>query len=95
MSKFLLAGNILQPLVSAFIGLIPNCASSVLLTELYVSGNLSFASIIAGLSTSAGIGMVVLFKENKSIVENIKILGLTYFVGVISGIVIELIDVIF
>lgn len=92
LSKILMNGNIFQPFIAGLIGLIPNCASSVLLTQLFISGNLSFASIIAGLSTSAGIGTVVLFKSNKNIKENLKILGLLYLIGSVSGFVIEIIS---
>ncbi len=93
LSKLLMNGNILQPFISGIIGLIPNCASSVLLTELYISGNLSFASIIAGLCTGAGIGLAVLFKVNSNMKENIKILGLVYLIGCFAGLLIELIDI--
>lgn len=91
LSKLLMSGSIFQPLVAGLIGLIPNCASSVLLTELFLSNNISFASIIAGLSSGSGLGMVILFKENKNIKENLKILGLVYLLGVSVGIIIEII----
>lgn len=95
LSKLLLNGSIFQPLIAGFIGLIPNCAASVLLTELYIEGTISFASVISGLSVGAGVGMIVLFKENKDIKENLKILFGTFFVSVIFGILIELVGVIF
>lgn len=87
--KIILSGSILQPFVASLIGLIPNCAASVLLSKLYVEGALSLGSIIAGLSTGAGVGGIILFKTNKNIKENVKILGLVYFIGVLCGIVID------
>jgi len=94
LSKLLLSGNVLQPIVSALIGMIPNCAASLLLTELYIDGTISFASIISGLSVGAGVGIIVLFKENKNLKENLKILIGTFLVSVIFGILIELLGVI-
>ena len=94
LSKLLLSGSVLQPIVSALIGMIPNCAASVLLTELYIEGTISFASIISGLSVGAGVGMIVLFKENKNLKENLKILISTFLVSVIFGVLIEVLGVI-
>lgn len=94
LAKLLMNGSFLQPIISSLIGLIPNCASSVLLTELYLSGNISFASIIAGLCSGSGIGIAVLFKENKNIKENFKILALVYVIGVLVGLLIELLGII-
>jgi hypothetical protein len=95
LAKVFMQGSLLQPFVSSLVGLIPNCASSVLLTELYLAGNISFASIVSGLLTGAGIGIVVLFKINKNIKENVKILGLVYGIGVLVGIFIEIITMLF
>lgn len=90
-STFLLNGSILQPFLTAVIGFIPNCAASVLLTELYLSGALSFASVIAGLCTNAGMGLIVLFKVNKNRRESLSIVGLLYAVSVVAGLILSLI----
>lgn len=84
-SRYLLQGSIAQPFFTALIGLIPNCASSVLLTELYLTGTLSFASVVAGLCTNAGVGLMVLFHINKNRSENLRILGLLYAISVLFG----------
>lgn len=91
LSVLLMNGSIFQPLIAGLIGFIPNCASSVLLTELYIAGSISFGSIIAGLCTGAGIGIVVLFKVNNNLRQNLKILGTIYAIGSLSGILIELV----
>lgn len=95
LSYLLMHGSIFQPFIAGLIGLIPNCASSILLTELYISGNISFAAIIAGLCSGAGIGLIVLFKTNNNLKENLKIVGLLYAIGVISGLFIEVISSLF
>lgn len=92
LSKILMQGSVLQPFVAGLIGLIPNCASSVLLTELYLAGSISFGAVIAGLATGAGIGLVVLFKSNHNPKENFKIIGLLYVLGVFSGVIIQIIE---
>lgn len=90
-SKIILSGSIFQPFVASIIGLIPNCAASVLLSSLYIEGTLSLGSIIAGLSTGAGVGSIILFKTNKNIKENLKILGLVYIIGAVCGIIIDIV----
>lgn len=91
-SGFLLKDNIFQPLLAGFIGFIPNCAASVILTELYLSGALSFAAVIAGLCTNCGVGLIVLFKVNESKGENLKIAGLLYVFAAIAGILLNAIS---
>ena len=94
-SKIFLKDSLFSPFISSLIGLIPNCGASVILTELYLEGVVSFASCISGLLTSSGVALLVLFKVNDNKKENIKILTLLYLIGIISGILIELISMIF
>lgn len=90
LSEFLLGDTPFQPLAAAVVGLVPNCAASVLLTQLYLSGALSFASVTAGLCTGAGIGLVVLFKMNEDRRENLKLLLVLTAVGAIAGLGLQL-----
>ncbi len=91
LSNILLNKNILTYFLASFIGLIPNCASSVILTELYLQNMITIGTLLAGLLTGSGIGLLVLFKTNKNFQENIKILATIYLVGVILGIIIDFI----
>ena len=80
---------ILGPAIAGFIGLIPNCASSVIITQMYLDNVISAATMIAGLLVGAGVGLAVLFRTNKGIKENIKIVGLLYITGTLSGVILE------
>ena len=71
------------------IGLIPNCASSVILAELYLGKMISAGTMLAGLLVGSGIGLLVLWKENKPRKDNIKIVSLLYGTGVLFGILFE------
>ena len=82
---------VLGILVSAIFGLIPNCAGSVIITELYLSNLISFGSMIAGLLVGSGIGILILFKTNKNVKENLTITGLLMLVGIIAGLIIDFI----
>ena len=84
-SKMLLNNSIFQPFVTALLGLIPNCAVSAVITNLYIAGHLSFGSAIAGLCSGAGIGLAVLFKANPIKRENIRIIITLYVVSALAG----------
>lgn len=90
-SNLILNKPILGPVLAGILGLIPNCASSVILTKLYLSGLVSISTMISGLLVSAGVGLLVLFKSNHDVKENIKITILLYTIGVICGIILEFI----
>ena len=93
-SKIFLKDSFFSPFVASLIGLIPNCASSVAITTVYLSGAITFGSAMAGLLTNSGVALMVLFKINHNIKENMKILLLIYGIGVISGIIINLLGII-
>ena len=86
-----LKDNILGSLLTSLIGLIPNCASSVVITELFLNNAISYGALIGGLLTGAGVAILVLIKENPNRKESFKIIGLLYLIGTFSGIVIDVI----
>lgn len=89
-SDIMMSGSFFQPFIAALFGFIPNCAASVIITDLYIEGVLSFGSCVAGLCTGAGVGLLVLFRVNKHLKQNFSIVGILYIAAVISGIVINL-----
>ena len=88
-ASLILNKPIIGPIIAGLIGLIPNCASSVILTQMYLENLISGATMISGLLVGAGVGLAVLFKTNKGIKENLKIVLLLYIIGVVSGIILE------
>ena len=92
---FLTSRPVTGVLLSALIGLIPNCGASVTITELYLRGILSPGQMTAGLLVGAGVGLMVLFRTNRRLVENLKITGILYLAGVLGGWIIELTGIVF
>lgn len=78
-----------QPFMAALVGLIPNCAASVAITELYLKGAITYGSLIAGLCASAGLGILILFREEKEKREIFKVLGLLLGISILVGSVIQ------
>ena len=91
LANFISSNKLLAPVIACLIGLIPNCASSVVLTELFTGGIIGIGTLIGGLLVNSGLGVMVLFKVNKNIKENIKIVSCLYLIGVMAGIIIEII----
>ena len=89
LSNILLNKNIFTYFIASLVGLIPNCASSVIITELYLANVLSIGHLLAGLLPGSGLGILLLFKSNKNIKENLMILSIIYFIGVIVGILVD------
>lgn len=90
-TDFLNSAYYAQPFIAALVGLIPNCASSVILTELFVGGTISFGACMAGLIVNAGIALAVLVKDNKNKLDTITIIGSLYLIGSITGLIMSFI----
>ena len=88
-SSLIIGGPYLQPFITAAIGLIPNCASSVIITQTYIDGFMTFGSCVAGLCANAGLGFVVLLKNGKKLKRNLILIAVTYLISVLVGIFIN------
>ena len=91
LAQILLNKNILTYFASSLIGLIPNCSGSIIITELYLSNLITLGTMLSGLLTGSGLGILLLFRSNKNKKENIIILLTIYFIGVILGILVDLV----
>ena len=89
LSNFIANNKILSPILSSIVGLIPNCASSIVITKLYLENIISYGSCISGLLTGSGLGLLILFKQNKNIKENILILITLVVFSSICGIILN------
>ena len=85
LASLILNRPVVGELIAGLIGLIPNCAASVVITELYLAGGMRAGAMLAGLLAGSGVGMLVLFRTNRSVRDNLKILAVVYFSGVILG----------
>lgn len=89
LSNLILNNWLLGPIIAGLVGLIPNCASSVILTQLYLGNVITLATMLSGLLVGAGVGLLILFRVNKNVKENAKIVILLYFIGVLAGITMQ------
>ena len=86
-----LAGmGVLQPMLTALVGLVPNCATSVLLAQLYMEGAISFGSLFAGLTAGAGVGLAVLWRVNPSWKQNLFMTGILWALGAAAGMLLQM-----
>lgn len=93
LSELFFNQGILGELTAGLIGLIPNCAASVTVTQLYLKGVLSFGAMLSGLLTGAGVGLLVLYRVNHDWKENVCITAILYIIGTVCGIVVNLIGI--
>lgn len=93
LGQLFLGDSVFQPVVTALIGLIPNCAISIAITLMYVKGAISFGSAIAGLCSGAGLGLLVLLRRNTSFKDTMKIILLLLAVSIFAGIVIQYMNI--
>lgn len=95
LGNFMSSIKYLQPLLAAIVGLIPNCAASVVIAEMYALGTLSLGGAVSGLCVSAGIGLAVLIKENKSAKDTLLVIGLLFSLSVLLGACVTAISALF
>lgn len=93
LGNMILNRPIVGTLIAGLIGMIPNCAASVIVTQLYLDGVLGAGAMIAGLLSGSGVGLLVLLRVNDDRRENLKIVGLLYIIGVAAGIVVEMLGI--
>lgn len=90
---FILNKPVIGVFLAGLIGLIPNCAASVILTDLYLEGAMGFGAMMSGLLVGAGVGLIVLCRVNEDVKENLKIIGMLYLLGILGGLVLEFLGI--
>lgn len=91
LANFILNRPVLGPVLAGIIGLIPNCAASVVITQMFLDGLMTFGTMMSGLLVGAGVGILVLLRVNEDRAESFKIIGILYLIGVFCGIFLNLI----
>ena len=95
LERFAANKSILAVILTGIVGLVPNCASSVIITQLYLKGLISAGAMMGGLLVGAGVGVLVLFRTNRPMKQNVGIVGVLYTVGVVAGFLIDLLGMTF
>ena len=83
---------LLGEIFSALIGLIPNCSASVILTQMYILNYIDFSTMMSGSLVSGGVGLLVLFRVNRPLKQNLKIIALLYICGLLGGLCSNLLE---
>ena len=91
LANFILNKPVLGPVLAGIIGLIPNCAASVVITQMFLDGLMSFGTMMAGLLVGAGVGILVLLRVNEDRRESLRIIGVLYLIGVLCGILLNVV----
>jgi hypothetical protein len=91
--NFILNRPIVGAVLAGIIGLIPNCAASVIITTLYLNGMMSFGAMMSGLLVGAGVGLIVLCRVNEDVGDNLRVIGLLYLCGVLGGLALDLLGI--
>lgn len=89
LGHYLISSSPLQPVITAIFGLIPNCAASIALTLMYIKGAIGFGSVVSGLCSSAGLGLLVLLKNNKDKKDSVAVIALLLAISIVSGLIIR------
>ena len=95
LGQFVTSNSVLAVILAGIVGLVPNCAASVIITQLYVKGIITTGAMMSGLLVSAGVGVLVLFRTNRSVKQNVKIVALLYVIGIAAGFLIDLFKIAF
>lgn len=95
LGNMILNRPVLGEMAAALVGMIPNCASSVAITQMYLNGVLGPGALIAGLLSGSGVGLLVLFRVNDDHKENLKIMGVLYVAGVVGGLIVNCLGITF
>jgi hypothetical protein len=90
LGRVLLRHSLFQPFLAALVGLIPNCAASVAIAEMFLKGGLSYGSAVSGLCCSGGLGLLVLLRENRDFKDTLRIVALLFSISTVAGLAIQL-----
>ena len=88
-----LASPVISHILAGIVGLIPNCAPSVIITELYLDQMITLGTMMSGLLVGAGIGLLVLFRVNSNKKENINVAFILFIIGTVTGLLIDMLGI--